>query len=108
MKANSWIIGIVGLWIVASSFVSDNIEFVLWSNVTSGLIVAIAGFSMVKVKPEFGWVAGIFGIWMLFIPFVTTLHTDTGLMWNGIIAGFIAALDGFSSLASKPPKTVHE
>lgn len=107
MKTNSWIIGILGLWIIFSSFISANMQFVIWSNVISGLIVAVAGFTMVKSKPEFGWLAGIFGIWMMLTPFIPAVLVGKGLMWNGIIVGLIAAIDGFTSMINRPPKTAH-
>ena len=104
MKGNSWIIGILGLWIIVSSFIGASTQFIIWSNVISGLIIAIAGFAMVKQKPEFGWLAGIFGIWLLITPFIPALLTGKGLMWNGIIVGLIAAIDGFTSMRGRPPK----
>lgn len=105
MKANSWIIGIVGLWIVVSSFLSVNPQFILWSNLIAGVIIGIAGFTMAKEKPGFGWVAGILGVWMVISAFIPVLHIGTGLLWNGILAGAISAIDGFSSLSSTPSHT---
>lgn len=107
MKFNSWIIGIVGIWIIISSFLSANAQFILWSNLISGVIIALAGFTMIKEQPSFGWIAGILGIWMIISAFIPSLLTGTGLLWNGIIAGLIFAIDGFSALASTPPKTAH-
>jgi len=108
MKGNSSLIGLVGIWIILSSFISVNVEFIFWSNLISGAIIAIAGFTMVKEQPGFGWIAGIFGIWMIVSAFIPSLLSGSGLLWNGIVAGLIAAIDGFSALANTPPKTAHE
>jgi hypothetical protein len=101
MKANSWIIGIVGLWIVLSALIGFTPLFIIWSNIIAGAIIAIAGFTFIKDKPEFGWVAGILGIWIFISAFIPVLHTAPGLLWNGILAGAVSAIDGFISLGGK-------
>jgi len=74
--------------------------FILWSNLLSGAVIAIAGFSFAKEKPENGWIAGILGIWILISGFIPGLQIAPGLLWNGIIAGAIVAIDGFSAMGS--------
>ncbi|HKJ31805.1 MAG TPA: hypothetical protein VKA34_08250 [Balneolales bacterium] len=101
MKANSWIIGIIGLWLIVSALIGFTPLFILWSNIISGAIIAIAGFTFIKNKPEFGWIAGILGIWIFISAFIPGLHTAPGLLWNGILAGAIVAIDGFFSLGGE-------
>ena len=105
MKANSWIIAIVSLWIILSALIGFTPMFILWSNLISGAIIAIAGFSFAKERPGFGWIAGILGLWILVSGFIPGLQTAPGLLWNGIIVGAVTAIDGFSSLGSTETST---
>ena len=101
MKANSWIIAIVSLWVIVSALIGFTPIFILWSNLLSGAVIAIAGFSYAKEKPEFGWIAGILGLWILVSGFIPGLQTAPGLLWNGIITGAVVAIDGFSAMGSQ-------
>lgn len=101
MKTNGWIIGIVGLWLIISALIGFTPLFILWSNILSGAIIAITGFSFIKQKPELGWVAGILGIWILISAFFPGLHTAPGLLWNGILVGAVVAIDGFVTLGGR-------
>ncbi|HKK46374.1 MAG TPA: hypothetical protein VJ964_12690 [Balneolaceae bacterium] len=108
MKGNGSLIGLIGIWIILTSFISVDVEFIFWSNIVSGGIIAIAGFTMIKKQPELGLIAGVFGIWMIISAFIPSLLTEPGLLWNGIIAGLIAAIDGFSAEANTPRRTAHQ
>lgn len=108
MKGNGSLIGLMGIWIILSSFILVDAEFIFWSNTISGATIAVAGFTMTKEQPELGWIAGIFGIWMIGSAFIPTLLSGDGLLWHGIIAGLIAAIDGFSAVANTPHKPVRQ
>ncbi|MGK7370152.1 MAG: SPW repeat domain-containing protein [Candidatus Halalkalibacterium sp. M3_1C_030] len=102
MKTKSWIIGIVGLWILASAFLNVSHEFILWSNLIAGALVSGFGFALVPEKPGLGWTAGILGLWLIVTAFIPGLHEGMGLLWNGIIAGIIVTYDGFYALSTSP------
>ncbi len=102
MKTKSWIIGIVGLWILISAFLNVGHEFILWSNLIAGVLVSGFGFALVSEKPSLGWTAGILGLWLIAAAFIPGLHEGVGLLWNGIIAGLIIAYDGFYALSKSP------
>tara|TARA_R110002126_G_scaffold169359_4_gene318298 strand:+ start:15376 stop:15696 length:321 start_codon:yes stop_codon:yes gene_type:complete len=106
MKTKSWIIAIVGLWILISAFFDAAHEFVLWNNLIAGVLVTGFGFALVSEKPSLGWTAGILGLWLIAAAFLPGLHEGIGLLWNGIIVGLIVAFDGFYALASKPELAV--
>ena len=98
MKLNSWIIGILGVWVVISALFILSPQVILWSNIICGIAIAFAGFSFIDDKKEYGWIAGIFGVWIFISAFIPDLLTGPGLSLNGIISGVIVAIDGFFSL----------
>lgn len=106
MKTKSWIIGIVGLWILTSAFLNVGHEFILWSNLIAGALVSGFGFAMVSEKPGLGWTAGLLGLWLIVTAFIPGLHEGAGLLWNGIIAGIIVTYDGFYALSTSPKHAV--
>lgn len=111
MKANGWIIGIAGLWILIGALFELSPQIILWSNIFCGAIIAVAGFSMISKKKEYGWTAGIIGLWIFISAFIPALLTGSELSLNGIVAGIIAALAGFFSIGEraggKTPQTAH-
>lgn len=100
MKTKSWIIGILGLWVLFSAYFYASHVFFVWSNLVAGILVAGFGFAMISKKPSLGWTAGILGLWLVLAAFIPALHTGAALIWNGTIAGLIVALDGFYALSS--------
>ena len=104
MKFTSWIIGILGLWIIVSALLFFTPPFIQWSNVICGAVIAFLGFSLINEKKEYGWIAGIMGLWLFISAFIPDLLTGSGLSLNGIVAGVIIAIDGFFSVGGK---TVH-
>lgn len=106
MKTKSWIIGIVGLWILGSAFFNVSHEFFIWSNLVAGALVSGFGFAMTSEKPGLGWTAGLLGLWLIIAAFIPDLHEGAGLLWNGIIIGLIATYDGFYALFTQPKQAV--
>lgn len=98
MKVTSWIIGILGLWIIVSALLVFTPQVILWSNLVSGIVIAFAGFSFIEEKKEYGWIAGVVGLWIFISAFIPDLLAGPGLSLNGIVAGAVVAIDGFFSL----------
>jgi uncharacterized membrane protein HdeD (DUF308 family) len=93
----AWTNGILGIWLFIAAFLSLSPMAILWNNLIVGVIVAIAGFTMIKAKSWQGWTAGILGIWLVIAAFIPALQTHMGNMWNGIIVGILLMIAGFGA-----------
>ena len=93
-----WTTGILGIWIFIAAFLNFTPTANLWDNLIVGIIVAIAGFLMIKQKPWQGWLASIAGVWLLIAAFIPSLQAHTANMWNDAIIGIIFMIAGFAAL----------
>jgi len=107
MKATwqGWTTGILGIWIFIAAFLNFAPVGNLWNNLIVGIIVAIAGFAMVKPKPWQGWLAGIVGVWLIIAAFIPSLQTHIGNMWDDAIVGIIFMIAGFAALGKSQEST---
>ncbi len=94
----SWVIAILGVWIFISAFLNLSPTGNLWSNLIVGIVVAMAGFWMVKEKPWQGWLSGLVGLWLIIAAFA--LHAHTANMWNDAIVGLVFMVAGFGAIGS--------
>lgn len=99
----AWTIGILGLWLIAASFLKFGPVGILLDNLIVGIIVGIVGFLVVKIKVSSwqGWTAGILGIWLIVASFIPSLRTYTPNLWNDLITGVLVAIAGFAALGGK-------
>jgi len=93
-----WTTGILGVWIFIAAFLNFSPTVNMWDNLIVGIIVAIAGFKMIKPKPWQGWLATIAAIWLLIAAFIPSLQAHTANMWNDAIIGIIFMIAGFAAL----------
>ncbi len=94
----AWTTGILGLWLIVAAFLKLGPTGVLWDNLIVGIIVAIAGFAMVKVKSWQGWTAGILGLWLIVAAFIPSLRAYTPNLWDDLIVGILVAIAGFGAM----------
>jgi hypothetical protein len=98
VNARAWIMVVLGLWFVASAYLSLGVHGQELSNVFVGLVVAVVGFSMMHGRSMMiGWLAGWFGIWMIVSAFIPTLVEGNGLQINNVVFGLLIALTGFEA-----------
>lgn len=97
----AWTNGILGLWLFIAAFLSFTPKGNMWDDLIVGIIVGIAGFTMIKAKAWQGWTAGILGIWLIIAAFIPGLQAHVGNMWNGIIVGILLMIAGFGALGKK-------
>lgn len=90
MKIISWIIGILGIWVIISAIFALDPVVIQWSNFATGAIIAFLGFMFVEDLKIYGWLASVVGLWIFMCAFIEDLHTGLGLTLNGIIAGIAA------------------
>jgi len=107
MKAiwQGWTTGILGIWILIAAFLNFTPTANLWNNLIVGVIVAIAGFLMIKPKPWQGWLAGIVAIWLIVAAFIPALQEHVGNLWNDAIVGIIFIVAGFATLGKESKDT---
>lgn len=107
-KWGSWLAALVGLWVVASPFVLDGTAAsgtAMWSNVVAGAVVLILGaFSAYTIRTaaeteintlgeSSGWLAALFGAWILVSPFVVGGTIAGGWMLrSNVVAGALAVV----------------
>jgi len=100
MKATwqGWTTGILGIWIFIAAFLNFTPTANLWDNLIVGVIVAIAGFAMIKPKPWQGWLTGIVGVWLIIAAFIPSLQEHAANLWNDAIVGIVFMYAGFAAL----------
>jgi hypothetical protein len=94
----AWIIGLLGLWLIAAAFLKFDSAVNLWNNLLVGLIVGILGYTIIKQKIWQSWTCMVLGVWMIIAAFVPSLTIDKGYLWNDIISGIIITIGGFGAL----------
>lgn len=99
MNWKAWTVGILGLWLALTAFLTLGQQGNLWDDLIVGSIVAVVGFLMIRGDKAWqGWLSGLLGLWMIFAAFVPDLVAGSGLMWNNLLVGFLIASAGFAAL----------
>ena len=101
--SQGWIIGLLGIWLVAASFLYPYRLFYAGSDFLAGLAIAVSGYTMLREKTWQGWVALFLGIWLVVSIFIPVLRVRPGAYWNSIGSGIIAIIAGFLSI-NRPPR----
>ncbi len=96
----AWTNAILGLWLIIAAFLSFSPIGNLWDNLLVGVIVAIAGFAMIKEKSWQGWLSAIMGIWLIIAAFIPLLQAHTGNLWNDLLSGILVTIAGFGAMDS--------
>lgn len=94
----AWTTGILGIWLFIAAFLYFTPNGNLWNNLIVGVIVAIAGFAMIKAKPWQAWTAGIVALWLIVAAFIPSLQIHSANLWNDLIVGIIFMVAGFAAL----------
>lgn len=97
----SGIASIVGLWLLASPFVLEASQAVLYGNAAGGAAVAVlAVFTAYRLHDAGTFhqvaagLAGLAGVWALLSPFV--LGASGPLLWSNVVGGLVVvALLGY-------------
>lgn len=97
MTVARWVSGIVGLWVALAGIIGFTPTFTLWDNLIAGIVIAIAGFSLVRASPPHGWIAGILGLWVIVAGFLPALENGSALFWNNLLVGLAIAITALSS-----------
>lgn len=87
---------ILGLWLVVSAFVGLGPQGLLWSDLVSGILIAIFGFTAARESTGSGVVAGILGLWAIVCAFIPGLRTGGAMVWNNVIVGAIVFIAGLT------------
>ncbi len=95
-----WTTGLLGIWLFIAAFLNFTPSGNLWDNLIVGLIVATAGFAMVKEKPWQGWTAGLVAVWLIIAAFIPSLQQHVANMWNDAIVGLVFMVAGFGAIGS--------
>jgi hypothetical protein len=88
------LIGMLGLWLVASTFVDLDPLVVTWNAWAVGVIAAAWGFGVLGGRPWQGVVAGVLGLWLVVFGFIAVTQTGPILVWSNILVGIGLALAG--------------
>src|SRR5215813_8489982 len=106
MKSRGIIIGLLGIWLIIAAVWRFVPVLQVWSNLMTGVVTGILGFSFVGSRPAHGWVAGIAGLWTIVSAFIPGLHAGNGILINNIITGLVLMVTGFtvpSTPRAEPP-----
>lgn len=102
MKSTGAIIGIFGIWTIISGLLPLAPSAATWNNTFVGLIIGVAGFSLVHVFRGSGAVSGILGLWLIISGLIPAITTSGLLIANNVLVGVIVAVAGLS-VAGAPP-----
>jgi hypothetical protein len=108
MKENAiwqnWLNLIIGAWVfvipwtVSHGPPSSGMSGAMWNFWLVGSIVFISSaLAIQNIKPWEEWVNLTAGVWLLISPWIFGYQTQTGLLWNALIAGaVVSALSGLA------------
>ena len=96
MKARGTIVGLLGVWLIVAAFLPLPAVIEIWSNLITGVLVALLGFSLGAYTQDRHWIAGIAGLWTIVSAFIPGLHSGAGLLINNIACGGVIMITGFS------------
>ena len=95
MKERGEIVGLLGIWLIVASLWRFAVPVEMWSNLITGVIVALLGFSL-SGDTVHRWLSGIAGLWLIVSSFIPGLHAGIPLLVNNIIVGAVLIFAGFS------------
>ena len=96
MKTRGTIIGLLGIWLIVAAIWRFVPVEEIWSDLVTGIVTAMLGFSFARTFPANGWVSGIAGLWMIASAFIPALHAGAGILINNIITGLVFVVAGFT------------
>jgi len=96
MKSRGIIIGLLGIWLIIAAIWRFVPVLEVWSDLMTGIVTGILGFSLVGERPAHGWVAGLTGLWTIVSAFIPGLHAGNGILINNIIVGLVLIVTGFT------------
>jgi hypothetical protein len=96
MRPKGTIIGLLGIWIIVAAIWRFNPLGEVWSDIFTGVIVGILGFSLAPSMAAYRWITGIAGCWLIAAAFIPELHAGTGILANNIITGLLLMVVGFT------------
>jgi hypothetical protein len=96
MRARGIIIGCLGIWLIVAAIWRFVPVLEVWSDLMTGVVAGILGFSLVPLLPGNGWVSGIAGLWMIASAFIPGLHGGAGIFINNVITGLVLVVAGFT------------
>jgi len=96
MRPRGTIIGLLGIWTIVAALWGFAPIGEVWSDLFTGIIVAILGFSLTPGMRGHRWVNGIAGLWMIVSAFIPGFHAGTPLLVNKIISGIVLMVAGFT------------
>lgn len=100
---NSWILGILGIWMVVTPFLGFASTANSWIDWIVGIVCMIAAFAIAAEKPWQGRVGGMVAVWSIVAGFIGGLVSGAGVWWNDILVGLAFIVTGFTAL----PHTQH-
>jgi hypothetical protein len=106
MKSRGIIIGLLGIWLIIAAIWRFVPVLEIWSDLMTGIVTGILGFSLVGLRPAHGWVIGIAGLWTIVSAFIPGFHAGNAILINNIITGLIFMVAGFtvpSTPRAEPP-----
>ena len=96
MKSRGIIIGLLGIWLIIAAIWRFVPVLEVWSDLMTGVVTAILGFSFVGLSRAHGWVCGIAGLWTIVSAFIPGFHAGNAILINNIITGLVLMVAGFT------------
>lgn len=100
-KSLAWIIALVGVWELASPFISGMTAETasLWRIYITGLaLILCGGMAAMASQPMTikytGWTSALLGLWLIIAPFALDYAKETLPMWNDVLAGMMTLTSG--------------
>lgn len=110
MQWVSALVGLVGLWIVASPFLFEATETAIWNNTIVGTVIfLLAGYNFYRMTKDrlasvgAAALAALLGLWILVTPFVMEMGSDelaTSTAVSGLVVAALAAYNAYANNAA--------
>ena len=106
MIVKNYICGILGLWLIISSFF-QNTGFNSINNLFVGIILIVMCMYTTEGRTVFSWIISVIGLWLIIGAFISGVISGTGLYLNNIITGLLVAGIGVYQIFHQSKKAVY-
>lgn len=105
-QTSSWILTILGLFILLSILIPFSSAVYGWIFFITGSIIMIVSLASVDNSYGITWVSALTGSWLIFAAFVPGIHSGDGVLVHNLITGIVVLLSGLIEMRGKEGRPV--
>ena len=97
---NAWAVGCLGLWLIVTAFLPMTVMDTVIHDLTVGIVIFVAGWSMRSDCPLQGRCSAVLGLWLMAVLLLSGLGYGAARQWNLLVSGLLLTVLGLTALGS--------